>query len=302
MPVPFFTNATKAEKMTIKTPIELTNDERKILDAIGELSLDADRAEFFARCVAVRMKSVNLLNLALEGSKDRVAENDLTQFAITQTLGAGYVLTAHGIQRPIPEKYSIEKRRKIVDGLLTFSQRLSRALSIQSFVTSGTLLGVWRDGDFIAYDDDFDMAYVSNFSAQEEVALERVAITQFFEDDAQFQLDSREGTKFWVDVNFEGVEFGFDLFTGFRVGRFFNVFPLKPNTIPIDAILPTKIVNFLERKVPVPQDPEMLLAINYGQGWRTPDPTFRFNYGAHRKAFLHLLENDLASKKKKQSS
>ena len=50
--------------------------------------------------------------------------------------------------------------------------------------------------------------------------------------------------------------------TGFRIGR--------------ETILPLTTVELVGRRLPAPADSETLLALTYGEGWRTPDPSFKY--------------------------
>ena len=45
--------------------------------------------------------------------------------------------------------------------------------------------------------------------------------------------------------------------------------------------------------VTVPRVPERLLAVNYGENWRTPDPTFTFDWSKVSRSYDFLLCNKL---------
>ncbi len=40
----------------------------------------------------------------------------------------------------------------------------------------------------------------------------------------------------------------------------------------------------------LPANPEKMLEVNYGEGWRHPDPLFKFPWASANKAFAPFLE------------
>ena len=41
--------------------------------------------------------------------------------------------------------------------------------------------------------------------------------------------------------------------------------------------------------LPAPRNAEAMLAVNYGENWRIPDPNFTFSWSRARKRFARLL-------------
>src|SRR5205085_11336443 len=67
------------------------------------------------------------------------------------------------------------------------------------------------------------------------------------------------------------------VFAGFLLdGRWLQHFGIRAKALRED-ILPTTTVLVEGRKEPAPADPEATLVAIYGDGWRTPDPSFTFD-------------------------
>lgn len=116
---------------------------------------------------------------------------------------------------------------------------LQRQLGVQAFVTSGTLLGLIRDGRVIPHDDDFDMAYVSAFSSREDILQERFEIFTFMNSLEHITV-KKNGGHFGVSYQDSGVYAYLDLFTGWVADGFFNEDPLDPNTIQAEDVVPVR--------------------------------------------------------------
>jgi tetratricopeptide (TPR) repeat protein len=154
-----------------------------------------------------------------------------------------------------------------------FQDRLGRPI----FLLYGTLLGYYRDGDFIRGDDDFDAGYVSDrtdpVAVKEEakeiiVELIGAGFTVSFNRRGRLfrvQLDRSEPHGCHVDVHF----------VWFQEGRAWihNVLSMQGSR---DDFLP--VIDGALHGVPVsiPRQPETFLRGNYGPGWTTPDPGFRY--------------------------
>jgi len=138
------------------------------------------------------------------------------------------------------------------------------------FLCYGTLLGAYRDGDFIPGDDDFDASYVSTaadpgaFKQEcQQVALELLRHGM----DINFSINGRpfktgiDGV--WLDVTP----------MWYHRGRCwsFDVHRLTP-----EAFEPVATGSFRGHEVYLPRDAEAFLADTYGPGWRTPQPEFRY--------------------------
>lgn len=155
----------------------------------------------------------------------------------------------------------------------------------------GTLLGAIREGDFISSDPkDTDIAlkdsdywtirYLINNLLKEEKCFFKVNF-----------IWRKELTLCSLDDKYK-----VDLFFLEKSERFWNMYSYEQNpktktgrwtsewkmTFPIDWIFPSKSKKFLGRKVSIPNEAEKILAYQYGDLWKTPDPTWKSNLPFNR--------------------
>ena len=168
----------------------------------------------------------------------------------------------------------LEELMDHVEGILA---TLRDRAGVPAFIAYGTLLGAVRNGRLIGHDNDLDLAYLSLHEYPVDVIREAFKVERALLDDGwnvrrgsgarlNVRLDLGDGSTRFVDVFtahwVEGVLY-IPQDTGFR--------------LPREAILPLTTVQLLGRQVPAPRDYERLLAETYGEGWRTPDPSFKYH-------------------------
>ncbi|NDY90969.1 hypothetical protein [Ideonella livida] len=151
-------------------------------------------------------------------------------------------------------------------------------------VNSGTLLGLVREGRLLAHDDDIDLAVLLPAGSAAEVRRRRAEFTQALESAG---LSISERPAHWKVMRL-GIPF--DIFPGWvdQAGQV-HIYPYCGGQLPATALLPLVEREFRGVALPLPAQPEALLAVNYGEGWRQPDPTFRFDWAASRRTFKDLL-------------
>ena len=139
------------------------------------------------------------------------------------------------------------------------------------FLIYGTLLGFVREGNFIASDDDFDVGYLSNYEAPEDVRAEMVEIIHALKDIGKRCFVPDIGGFFkYLDNSCH-----LDVFPGWiEDGRFY-----MNNTTSIEAapemFLPLRQTEMLGHSVLIPNSSEQFLLKKYGPGWTRPDPGFQ---------------------------
>src|SRR5690606_35133412 len=158
----------------------------------------------------------------------------------------------------------------------------------------GTLLGFYRDGDFIPGDDDFDCGYISDrtdpVSVKEEtkdiiVELIRAGFTVSF---------NRRGRLFRVQTERTG-QAGLHLDVRplwFQDGR---VWLHNHCSFPAtrDDFLPPEEGSFRGVRVLIPHRTEVFLRGHYGPGWKVPDPGFTYYLSDIDPAILDNLAKAL---------
>ena len=268
----------------------MKNEIKQIISSIYEKDLsDTDRLNILI-ALLVKMDEVDALNIILNNSNDKMACYNIITDCIREFRNKKLGFSGHGIIMPIEQRYSENQRKKIIALLFSFSTDLFECLKIESFITSGTLLGYVRERKFLGHDDDFDMAYISKETEKNKILKERKKIFEFINSNNVFNIEERTGGRAAVFYKDEDLEFVFDLFVGYRNNEFFNEFPLEPDTVLFKDISPVKCVQFYGEKIFIPRNPEKLLEINYGLEWVKPDPSFRFNFAKHRAYYNFLLK------------
>jgi tetratricopeptide (TPR) repeat protein len=151
-----------------------------------------------------------------------------------------------------------------------FDKEVGRPL----FLMYGTLLGVFRDGDFIPGDDDFDVGYISDKTDPVAVKEEAKAIIEklllagftvtFNQSGRPFRLrDSKNSPEVHLDVR--------PLWNqNNKIWAHLQAcLPLK-----LEDFEPVRKTDFRDIEVYIPHKPEVFLGAYYGVGWKTPDPSY----------------------------
>ena len=230
----------------------------------------------------------------LDRAADRKSCNDRLNAAIQLVKGEKWGMCQHGMIQRLETRFSEAEKSEISGKLRSMSDLLRDKLGIDCFITSGTLLGLIREGKFLAHDFDFDMAYISRKMEKSAIAEERREVVDVINRSEHFRITNPFTDKVQVKFQIGGQEVYMDLFVAYRSGQFFNEVPLKPDTLPIDDVVPLKTMSLYGVDVFVPKFPEKLLEINYGPSWKVPDPSFRFNFGEHAAQYWFLHKTPIS--------
>ncbi len=195
-------------------------------------------------------------------------------------LVAPNILLPHGFAKsnPLHESDPIHVVHLVKD---TF--KFIENIGYESFINSGSLLGLVRDGAFIPHDDDIDVGVIMHSQSEEDVAREWINFRDrlLAQDliDLNKQKKSSQVLKFKNDLNI-----GFDLFAAWfdKQGRF-SVYPHSHKNLLREDIYPFQYDKTYG--IQMPANAEKMLTSNYGENWKSPDPMFRFNWGEAGKTF-----------------
>ncbi len=142
------------------------------------------------------------------------------------------------------------------------------------FLLYGTLLGRYRDGDFIPGDDDFDVGYVSFQTRPEDVKGEAADVMRRLVG-AGFEVSvNRRGKPFRVRAPDDGIDLHLDARpVWYQRGR---VWAHKQAALELslDGFSEVERVPFRDVVAAIPTATEAFLRAYYGEGWRVPDPGF----------------------------
>nr|WP_029249709.1 LicD family protein [Microbulbifer agarilyticus] len=183
---------------------------------------------------------------------------------------------AHTFARPL-SSYPREILLDTIDAVVKCLDDPDRAL----LLCYGTLLGFYRDNDFIAHDDDIDLLCITSVGREGlyEVATQIVEILSGAGFRAQINFNNRrEGLPF-IQVFSQSHRVHLDIFLAFESGGELML-PMRNvnySSVPAPVLQPAATKEFFGREYKVPADIEGFLVARYGVSWNVPDKHFRAN-------------------------
>lgn len=226
----------------------------------------------------------------LQAAEDKELYWKSIKMAVKIFYGPDYIFTQHGISRALGKILSPDRQQLVVRAVSAFMEILRVEFGVECFFTSGTLLGIIRERKFIAHDDDIDVAYVSRASSHFNWALEWRALVRFINAQNKYKAVPHLPGLLHVTISLpDGTNFRFDLFSSICETNCFVEYPLNTELLKVEDIFPLNAIEFMGVEVPIPANPEKFLWANYGEAWRIPDPTFRFNWKLSERQYSTRL-------------
>ena len=169
-----------------------------------------------------------------------------------------------------------ESLDRLMDRVVALLDTMNNACGVPSFICFGTLLGAVRDGAPIGHDNDIDVGYLSAFEHPVDVAREAFQVARVLHEHG---WPARRGSAVRINTRLDlggGQARRADVFTCAWVEGVLYMPSDVGVKVPRETMLPLGTVTMLGREVPAPADPESLLTLTYGPGWRVPDPSFEY--------------------------
>jgi SAM-dependent methyltransferase len=147
---------------------------------------------------------------------------------------------------------------------------------LPGYVAWGSLLGALRGGRLIGHDVDVDLAYVSQHDSPADITRESFQVEAALRRHGwQVRRENMGFLALFLDQA-DGSKRNLDVFTSFVTDGWLYVVHDVRTRLPMSALLPLGEVELEGRTLPAPADPEALMTAAYGPGWRTPDPSFKY--------------------------
>lgn len=240
-----------------------------------------EKALLFAAVLEPSYSQSHLKSLKNQGKdKEAIVFLDLVNELVRPK---NLALGPHGFMETF-ELSSADRKQTIYSELAQLLKWLNEEFKVKAFISSGTLLGITRDGKLIPHDDDVDICYVSNERTEDAILAEREKIISFLREKGCW-LASSGLAHYWCKTP-KGVLL--DIFTGFTEGENCSMNPLRRNRVKQADVLPVSTVQISGVDLYIPNNPEALLKVNYGESWSIPDPLWEFDWSTARAEYNFL--------------
>ncbi len=157
------------------------------------------------------------------------------------------------------------------------------------FLVSGTLLGAVREGRPLAHDYDADLAVLLPADGPQGAVDELWRLKDTMREAGLLDEDYERQQRHHLRTTLPSGT-PVDFFPAWVVpdeagaaGGRLHVWPWTAGVIGVEAVLPLQRLEIAGSMLPVPHDPDAVLACNYGPGWRRFDPSFSFDWVAARE-------------------
>ena len=190
-------------------------------------------------------------------------------------------INSHGIKRTF-QYWSSDQKHAYLD-----STRLMIAVLTAGFKNTcigfGAVLGLHRDNELIAHDDDIDVLIALDQSTRlnlpDALDLVEAHLTRH-----GYKVEGVFFSHLWVRTP-EGHRV--DVFIGLiEDNGKLSFYPSARRTLTYDSVFPAKVTAFCGIDLPFPNDPLEYLDRTYGHDWKQPDSQFKHPWD--RSAYLDL--------------
>jgi len=269
----------------------------KILEKLGDWRY-LDELSICAYWIGEYQESYDLCKRAMyicpEEDKDRIVQNK--KYAIDK-LGIKEVFSLEQFKKDTAEEisklnykkyfyqFNEQEKEKLAKEMKAIETFFKTELDLDVYPVYGTLLGIIRDKDFIGWDTDVDVAYLSKYHTNEEVKIEFEKICKFLEE--KKLLMHRIKTMSHLHVYSPSKAFRTDLWISWVDNEEkYHIIWTVAGDIDSTMILPFKTVEFKSQKLLQMNDPERFLHEHY-PNWKVPLDGTEKNW-AKRKPIFEL--------------
>jgi len=200
------------------------------------------------------------------------------------------------MQAKAPRKYFCQRTDSVKDrhaeDIVSITKLFRDAFNVEVYVYYGTLLGTIRENDFIGYDNDIDLAYLSKYDNPKDVRKEWDGIVRFLDDYRINKNFKRSSARVFEHITGKHKEFDslliqkngpgqlhmwapsgktwVDLFVSWVCNG--KVYALRHicGQLGSSCLLPFVVKRLRKNRVFVPADYSKILECMYGSEWEVP--------------------------------
>lgn len=190
---------------------------------------------------------------------------ELIEATLSKNIGRQIVFTKHGLVEAKLRQNAAEYA-SLMNEVITLMKETGR----NACAAYGTSLGIYREGKFLANDDDVDILFESMASDDDAVEAEIAQVTKILSA-AGFTVN-RAGQGLY-NLHVFRDDKGIDLFPSWGSGETVSLYMEEMNIrkLPRKTLFPTKNIPFMDMQVAIPGEIEKFLVARYGASWRVPD-------------------------------
>lgn len=202
---------------------------------------------------------------------------------LAEMLANGYLISpkSGGISRPLKDPDVAER---LLGALEVCSRVFHEVTGERFFVCYGTLLGLVREGKLIEHDDDVDVCFLAKAQGLDAAVQEFGQVVSALRSHGQRIAVIHAGQFHW-----HAPTGALDVFMAWWEDDHLYMYNAG-GKLRRDQILPLRGMTLAGRAVLVPNDPEALLEMIYGVGWRHPDPSFQWRATPELGAKMRRLQ------------
>ena len=151
---------------------------------------------------------------------------------------------------------------------------LLASMNFDLLITHGTLLGFYRDGQMIPYDDDFDVFYISKYCNITDILFERMDLMNQLR--SKFKVFISPTGNIKVVSKKHGVTL--DLMTAWYndSDSTFNIGGYSSYNCKLDDVYPFHSLFTLGFELKCVNNIVLFLENEYGSGWSFPNPSYTY--------------------------